>query len=82
MDCVIYLQYLAASAGLQLYWFTCFNSDAAGTAGGHGPVSPAELKADARAPVEGWSFGVPEAIANTPEADITRSRLGDRCGSQ
>lgn len=63
----------------QLYWFTCFNSDAEGnTGGGRRPASPAESKAEALSSVAGWQWGVPQAIANTAEADVSRSRLGDR----
>lgn len=57
----------------EVYWFTVFNIPPDEV-----PSTDAEGKADALKSVEGWAYGIQEAIERTPAAEVIRSRLGDR----
>lgn len=63
-----------AVSDTELYWFVCFFAPTELAAS----PSPAAWRDEALAVVNGWSWGLPDAVAATPLEDLTRSRLVDR----
>ncbi|KAL4433828.1 hypothetical protein ABPG75_000269 [Micractinium tetrahymenae] len=58
----------------ELYWFVVFWAPAEQPAS----PSPAAWREEALAVVQGWAWGLPEAVEATPLEDLSRSRLVDR----
>lgn len=58
----------------EVYWFTCFNAAEDAPA----PATPEARAAEALAAVDGWAWGIADAIRRTPPEALSRSRIRDR----
>lgn len=58
----------------QVYWFICFNA----AEGAPKPATAADRVAEALSAVEGWSWGIQEAVRRTDPDSISRSGIRDR----